>query len=423
MNTQQENPPLENIPKDFEWSKMKDGIYLKMQESNTVYTKHNSSNYLIDKRILVVISIVTITVVSLLYFRLIPNLVQQKLINDTRVLMRHDSNLNPTINTSEIQNLKFKVSAKLSDDLRANNIGFKYFPNSGEDLFLDSYRRIVPPINEFDLNSRQLYAKNFNLWFRSIVLSASLKYEKSKDQKKSISSNRSFPEVKISLDAGVLYWNNYSSIPDENKFETTLPSFQIMSSYQRYVKSNWFFLAGLQYQILESKCEFQKYIPEYQILNHQRVVKVMHNTYSEEYTNILEQRIDTVDAIHEFRNYNSTKILKLNLGAGRTWFYKQLELTAFGGLAYNVWTENVGRSLLNDQLIDYGGSLTIKHNNLHKMDVFSGLRLSIPIGSKIQIQSSFNLNKSLMNVSNMHGYGAFPLTCGTSVGFVYDLNK
>lgn len=221
------------------------------------------------------------------------------------------------------------------------------------------------------------------------------------------------------LEGGIGFWNEGTDAIERKAYETPLASFQIQGHYVQALSTRTFFMAGVQYQQLESKSEFNKTIDNYPVTIENAVVSVIRNTITGETTPVRENVSRQVQAEHHFRHYNRISMLKLSTAFGRSWPFKSFQTSAYVGASVNTFTHQQGRSYFRDEIISYDGSQTALYDNRYAIDGLLGVRAGIPLNARIAITAGLQLQRSLMNWSSRPDLNAYPTIINLQMGLSF----
>lgn len=237
----------------------------------------------------------------------------------------------------------------------------------------------------------------------------------------SLSSNKS-PNQLI-LEGGITFWDEGygNNKPEKAQYETTLTSFQLQGHYVKSLKGNYFVMAGLQYQQLESRFNYNTTIQDYKITVEDTIIQVQN------YFNSGEQRIirgdveQSVQAERRVIHYNTTKLLKVSLAAGKTWRFNSFQTDVYLGGALNSWVHNQGRMFYEDAVTDYNGTSNAFLQNQSTIDGVMGARLHYFLSQNIGLTAGFQSQKSLMNWSKQDNINSHPVSFSLQLGLSYSL--
>lgn len=226
------------------------------------------------------------------------------------------------------------------------------------------------------------------------------------------------------FEGGLTFWDegDNNTLPSRAKYESPITSYQLQGYYLRSFKSNYFIMAGLVYQQLESKLVFDKTIQDYKIILKDTIIHVQNNSLTGEKTVIYGDVEHTVEAHRRIRHYNKTKLFKISMALGKTWKFSSFQTDFYLGGALNTIVHNQGRMFYNDSIIDYNGSSNILFNNQMTIDGILGARLHYFVTKKMGLTTGFQSQKSLSNWSIQDNINIHPVTFSFQLGLSYSLD-
>lgn len=231
-----------------------------------------------------------------------------------------------------------------------------------------------------------------------------------------------FPDQLI-VEGGINYWNEGygNSKPDRAQYEAPIPSFQVQGSYMKGLKGSYFVMAGLQYQQLESKLDYRNTIEDYKITLIDTVLQVQNNLLTGKQTIIRGDVEELVNAERRVIHYNKTQLFKASLALGKRWRFNSFQTDVYLGGALNSVVRNQGRMFLENEIIDYQGASNSAFQNQWTLDGVLGVRFHYLLTPVIGITTGFQTQKSLMNWSNQEGINFYPASFGLQMGLSYSL--
>lgn len=227
------------------------------------------------------------------------------------------------------------------------------------------------------------------------------------------------------LEGGITYWGDGSgqSIPNKNRYEKPLLSFQIQGNYMRGLKNNFFFMTGFQYQQLESRFEYSTTIPDYVITLRDTVVQVRKDMVTGRQEKIYGDVQQTVEAGRNVVHYNTTRLFKVSLAAGKSWRLKTIQTDFYLGGTLNAMANNKGKTLYMDEVLRYNGDANTTIDNSLLLEAFAGARIHYFIDPRVAFTVGFQVQKSLMNWSTLENARLYPISAGFQLGISYKLAK
>jgi hypothetical protein len=234
--------------------------------------------------------------------------------------------------------------------------------------------------------------------------------------KNSINESRQF-----GLESGVCVWDEgfRQSLPQRGAYESNLLSFQIQGYYMRNINPRTFLMAGLQYQELHSRFSYRAIIPDYTLILTDTIMHIHRDIITGHIENIYGDVEQTVEAVRVVVHHNTTKLFKLSIAAGKQLNFNRFQTDIYGGLALNTFSFNRGRTLLNNEIIDYVGSSNDVINNRLYLEVLAGGRIHFFLSQRIALTGGLQCQQSLMNWSNVENSVSYPLSVGLNLGLSY----
>lgn len=225
----------------------------------------------------------------------------------------------------------------------------------------------------------------------------------------------------IYLTGGMSFWDAAfgSSAPERAEYETELFSYHFQASYVHSLKNNFFLMAGLNYQQLESIFEYETTIDDYRLTLNDTIIRLETNFLSGQ-QNVVRGDVElTVQADRRIKHYNTTQLVQLPLAAGKTWHKNRHRTDLFLGAAVNLWTQNKGRTLYNGQLLDYSGSSNEIISNEWSLHALLGARWTYQLSENLGLSTGFQMQKSLSNWSNKDNETMKPMIINWHVSTSY----
>lgn len=223
------------------------------------------------------------------------------------------------------------------------------------------------------------------------------------------------------VEAGVYWWTQGygSNTPERASFESSLSSPTLQVQYNRDIGKNYFVLAGFQYQQLRSRFQYSAAIDDYTIQLNDTIVQVQIDAVTGAETIIRGDLDIAVDAERRVQHYNTSNLVKVMLGAGKSWHTQKWRVDLYVGTTCNVIVNNQGRTLYRGEIIDYDGSSNIVLDNALSFEGFIGARLHYMISRNISITSCLQLQRSITAWSGQTEVSMHPTTDALQVGFGY----
>lgn len=235
--------------------------------------------------------------------------------------------------------------------------------------------------------------------------------------------SRSRSSNQFILEGGITFWNEGygNNKPERDQYETPLASFQLQGHYIRNFKGNYFVMAGIQFQQLENRFEYNNTIPDYKVILKDTIVQVQRNLVTGEQNVIYGDVEQFVQAERRIKHYNQSRLFKASLALGKSWRFKSFQTDIYLGGGLNVLVHNQGRTLFNETILDYNGTSNSLYQNQGAIDGMVGARFHYFLSQNIGIATGFQAQKSLMNWSAQNGTSFYPMTFSLQVGLSYSL--
>jgi cytoskeletal protein RodZ len=223
------------------------------------------------------------------------------------------------------------------------------------------------------------------------------------------------------LEGGISFWKRGygSTIPENGKYEKTLPSFQIQGNYVRYLKKSYFIMAGLQYQQLQSRFEYNQILQNYNITLKDTIIHVLNNSFTGSQNTIRGDVELTVPAERRVIHYNTSHLVKSTIALGRSWRFNAWQADLYLGGGINALVHNQGRALHQGDIIDYYGTSNPVFQNKWAFDAIVGTRLQYFVEQNLGITFGLQYQKSLVNWSLVNAENSFPSIIGLHLGLSY----
>ncbi len=236
------------------------------------------------------------------------------------------------------------------------------------------------------------------------------------------SQSAKFPD-KFILEGGITFWNEgYGSTrPERPEYEMPLASFQLQGHYIKNFNRNHFVMLGLQYQQLESRFEYNTTIQDHTIVLKDTIIRIENNLLTGEQIVIRGDVEQTVQAERQVRHHNTTRLFKLSAGLGKTWRFNSFQTDIYLGGAMNAISQNQGRTLYNDAVIDYNGPSNVLFQNQFRLDGMLGARLHYYLNHRVGLTTGIQVQKSLMNWSRQADITMNPGSLSVQMGLSYSL--
>lgn len=223
------------------------------------------------------------------------------------------------------------------------------------------------------------------------------------------------------LEAGLSLWDagTGESLPGRDQYESNLLSHQVQGHYQWYIKPGTFLMLGFQYQQLESKLDYRKRISDYQIVLRDTVIRVTRNMATGREEPVYGDVSQSVEAERLVIHYNRSRFLRISFGAGKSWQLKGFQADLYGGFALNTLSHHQGRTLINNDIVNYSNGANAVIRNSLLPEAFAGGRLHYFIQEGLALTGGLQIQQSLMNGSQVENGQYRPFSAGLNFGISY----
>lgn len=231
-----------------------------------------------------------------------------------------------------------------------------------------------------------------------------------------------FPD-RLIVEGGISFWNEgFGKMrPERAQYEVPLTSFQLQGHYMKSINRNYFLMAGLQYQQLESKLRYNNIIEDYKVTIRDTIIQIQNNVITGEQRVIRGDIEQLVQAERRVRHYNRTQLFKLSLALGKNWRFHSFQTDVYLGGALNTLVQNQGKMFYEGEIVDYKAASNSFFSNQWMLDGVLGLRLHYFLSQNIGISTGFQAQKSLMNWSNDTHINFYPASYSLQMGLTYSL--
>lgn len=225
------------------------------------------------------------------------------------------------------------------------------------------------------------------------------------------------------LTGGVSQWRaGYGSAkPERAEFESAILSYQGQFSYVHPVKKSLFLLAGLRYQQLESRLDWNTQIADYAVTLEDTIIQIRRNAITGEETQVRGDITLTVIAERKVRHFNSFRLLQMPLGVGKTWESGKLQSHVFVGGVASLSFSRQGRTLYQAAVVDYDDSSAAIWTDKLTLSAMLGGGLSYRVTNRLGVMTMVQYEHSLSNWSAEQGITMQPRMLSWSLGIHYAL--
>jgi hypothetical protein len=439
-----------DLPPGFEWEQMKSGIYEKMNAQEETVSPNLYRPFQVSRKLGVAAVLLLMALVVAVAPLFVNGLSKADLLSK-----KQDSPNNPVatgrasdtssapLSFAETQSTQFAsvsgplpidsidagairaIRTEVSSVLTTVRTNQPYSPPAQDSLALVDIRQTIETLTIAD----NFQKESDSLMFDPIVdhnqveagtdLPDFVKLDQAISQDSSVIGGAKNARVsRIQVKAGSMIWNDFTSMTERKETESALLSFGFNANLLKPLGAKSFWLAGLAYSQYQSKCEFDRLITGHTISVPNKTIRVEHNSLTGEYTSIMGSVTDTVDAIHHFRNYNSSTILKLTVGSGHFWASSSHRWAIYYGASFGFWSSHRGRVLYLDDVLDLNESLFSRRS---QWDGFLDVQYWKPLNSSLEFTSGFKVQKYLSNWSSVPGTRYSPGSVSLQLGLNYAL--
>ena len=221
---------------------------------------------------------------------------------------------------------------------------------------------------------------------------------------------------------GVTSWKPVYGIakPERNDFERTLLSFHAQINYVHTFKNGFVLMTGLQYQRLESVFDWQKDLENHTVTLKDTIVSIQNNLITGQQTIKVADIEVPVPATRIVKHYNSTRIYSIPVAMGKSWRCRKWQMDVMAGASVNIRSGNIGKTLFNDEIIEYNAARTEFLDNRVKWNALLGGRLTYYPVAGVGITAGLTYHKSLMNQSLEQDIKLLPHGVDLGIGVSFD---
>ena len=226
------------------------------------------------------------------------------------------------------------------------------------------------------------------------------------------------------LEGGLNIWNGIynDDVPETANYETPLSSFQVQANYLNHFKNDYFLMAGLQFQKLESRFKYRTTLDDYLVTVEDTIVQVRRDLLTGQNENVYGDIETSTVAERRIIHHNSSNLFRFTAAGGKSWLFKSFQADVYVGAAINVLVENEGRTYYQGEIIDYSGKSNSLFENQWAVDVISGARLHYFLDQEIGIVGGFQFQQSVVDWSNQPDFKSYPFSFGLQFGISYRLD-
>lgn len=263
------------------------------------------------------------------------------------------------------------------------------------------------------------------------TLAAALQFSRPADLPQTIANEVPLSSKKPTVPAQLLASSgltNWSMSYAENKparqaFETPEYAYNASFAYLHSLKHNYQLYFGLQYQALTHRFEWEAHLTNQYIDLIDTVIQIQVNALTGQALNVRGNAQQEVSGTRRVRHYNQTRLLQLPIGLGKTWALGVWQAGILTGVNVNLWAQQKGRTLQNEQLIDYSGTSNDFSRQQWGMAGWAGAHVSYQVSARIGIAAQFQWQKSITNWSKETAVKLHPSILNIGLGLRYSLNQ
>ncbi|MEZ4961877.1 MAG: hypothetical protein R2830_18760 [Saprospiraceae bacterium] len=212
-----------------------------------------------------------------------------------------------------------------------------------------------------------------------------------------------------------------SNKPERHDFENATVSFHTGFSYVHTLKNNFTLAIGMQVQQLESRFEWNQDLNDYKVTLMDTVLEVRVNTLTGETEELRGDVELNVPARRMVRHHNTVRLYQIPFAVGKTWASKKWQTDVMLGGAITVFSKNNGRTLHEDELLDYDGTSTSFLSTQGKLHALLAGRLTYAITKNMGITTGIQFQQSLSNWSREQNIRMRPNLLNLELGLRYSL--
>lgn len=226
------------------------------------------------------------------------------------------------------------------------------------------------------------------------------------------------------LEGGLTFWSEGygNDTPERATYEQPQTSFQLQANYKKSLANNYYIMAGVQYQQLESRFSYNNTIQDYPIVLSDTIIQIRNNIITGEQTIIRGDVEQFVEADRRVIHHNTTSLFSGSFAIGKSWQLKAFQTDIYLGGVLNSLVHNQGKTLRQGTIIEYDGAANSLFDNQWTVAGISGARLHYSINQKISLTAAMQVQKSLLNWG-VQGQSRFhPTTVSLLLGVGYSLH-
>lgn len=225
------------------------------------------------------------------------------------------------------------------------------------------------------------------------------------------------------LTGGASWWDpGYGNTkPERNEFETSILSYQAQLNYVYPLRKDWFVMAGIQYQKLESRFDWNAIEDGVQIVLGDTIIQIQQNAITGAQTEIRGDVTLTVNPEREVRHFNSFTLFQVPVAVGKSWGEKKWQTHLMLGAVANLSFSRMGRTLFANKVADFDNDRPNIWSDKLGFNAMFGTGLSYQLTDRLGVMTVFQYQRSLGNWSAEEGVTMRPHILNWSFGAKYSL--
>ena len=193
----------------------------------------------------------------------------------------------------------------------------------------------------------------------------------------SLEENNAASSSSVTFGTSLVLWkqNHGKSQIDQlrNEMETTLPSFQSNFTYQYAISKNWSVSAGLEYQSLESRFNYENVV-DFKKLQEGVVKKIEINYVTKDSNYIYGDTLVNARSTRKVVHFNSSRLINIPIYVYKSWNTDKWSYELSAGTVINIFSSSKGRTLSkNEEVQDYSNTGTTLYKSWKGLAVSTGL--------------------------------------------------
>lgn len=445
-----------DIPSGFEWDAMQEGIFQKMESLEaSMSPKKNKGNG--RRKVLLWTSALSLLSFSIFLWNA-KNQIGEKEINQANQPNTTQQDQTPFPNTIDTLDSLGKVIKPRSENMVNESYSSVSLPTLKRNKPVGKNSKIILSANlnkgqeestvrneqktlAIGKSLRQRPWRQVNSRFENILSPSILNLDSGKSSSVTLESSKldtstntngenqnfkrdshsKFLKNELILEGGLVFWEKFkdSEFNDQGTHESTLLSYQFQGLYQKRLRQNFFLVTGIQYQQLESVFRYNTLIDDYKVILEDTIIRVENDLISGRQTAIYGDVEASTEAERRVIHYNQSRLLRITLGLGRTWQIGNFQGDVFLGGAINSLSDNRGRAIYQNEIIEYAGASNVLYSNELLLDAMAGIRAKYPLKNNLALSSSIQWQKSLYNWSAVANTNIYPASLSLQIGMCY----